>query len=107
MWTTGDHADSTKSSFLPQDLQEARTIPEVRGSIFDPFEVIIRKISKAFESSAGDVLRLRGFVVPVFILRNPEHIARVFGDPRIGIRKKPSVMPRFRSMLPRSLVAHS
>jgi cytochrome P450 len=80
-------------------------IPKVRTWFWRSFPRISDDIQRGFEEH-GDLIQLKGFGVRVYCLRNPEHIECVFKDPKVGISKLPSVFPRLKALMPKSIVVN-
>lgn len=75
------------------------TVATVFTPFFLPMKRVVERIRRGFER--GAIVRLKGFPIRVYCLREPEHIAQLFNHPEARGRKYPAMMPRVKSVMGR------
>src|SRR5688500_19031885 len=68
-------------------------IPVVRTWFWTPIEKILNRLALAFDQK-GDLIRLKGYPMRVYCLRNPDHVRAVFNHPSTGQTKCPVTLLR-------------
>ena len=73
------------------------TVATVFTPFFLPMKRIVERVRRGFER--GGIVRLKGFPINVYCLREPEHIAQLFNHPEARGRKYPAMMPRVKTVM--------
>ncbi len=73
------------------------TVATVFTPFFLPMKRVVERVRRGFER--GAIVRVKGFPIKVYCLREPEHIAQLFNHPEARGRKFPAMMPRVKSVM--------
>jgi cytochrome P450 len=73
------------------------TVATVYTPFFLPMKRIVERVRRGFDR--GGIVRLKGFPISVYCLREPEHVAQLFNHPEVRGRKYPAIMPRVKAVM--------